>query len=68
MHTYYILATVKKDNGACTKPEIIEVAGTSITSALNHVLLQPYVVTAYAYEDYDTAKKWAEYPRLVRGY
>jgi hypothetical protein len=68
MPTYYILATVKNANCIGTTPEIIPSVGISITSALNRVLLQPGVVTAHAYEDYDTAKKWAEYPRLLRGY
>jgi hypothetical protein len=68
MRTYYILATVKNANGIGTTSEIIPAVGISITSALNRVLLQHDVVTAHAYEDYDTAKKWAEYPRLLRGY
>jgi hypothetical protein len=68
MRNYYILATVKNANAIGTTSEIIPAVGISITSALNCVLLQPSVVTAYAYEDYDTAKKWAEYPRLLRGY
>jgi hypothetical protein len=68
MRTYYILATVKNANTIGTTPEIIPSVGISITSALNRVLLQYDVVTANAYEDYDTAKKWAEYPRLLRGY
>jgi hypothetical protein len=68
MRTYYILATVKNANGIGTTSEIITAVGISITSALNSVLLQPSVVTAHAYEDYDTAKKWAEYPKLLRGY
>jgi CRISPR/Cas system-associated endonuclease Cas1 len=68
MRTYYILATVKNANTIGTTSEIITAVGISITSALNRVLLQHGVVTAYAYEDYDTAKKWAEYPRLLRSY
>jgi hypothetical protein len=68
MPTYYILATVKNVNNIGTTPRIIPSVGISITSALNRVLLQHDVVTAYAYEDYDTAKKWAEYPRLILGY
>jgi hypothetical protein len=68
MPTYYILATVKNVNNIGTTPRIITAVGISITSALNRVLLQHGVVTAYAYEDYDTAKKWTEYPRLIRGY
>jgi hypothetical protein len=68
MNTYYILATVKNANNIGTTPRIIPAVGISIISALNRVLLQPGVVTAHAYEDYDTAKKWAEYPRLIRGY
>jgi hypothetical protein len=68
MRTYYILATVKNANNIGTAPRIIPAVGISITSALNRVLLRPRVVTAHAYEDYDTAKKWAEYPRLLRGY
>jgi hypothetical protein len=68
MRTYYISATVKNANSIGTTPRIITAVGISITSALNRVLLQHGVVTAHAYEDYDTAKKWAEYPRLLRGY
>jgi hypothetical protein len=68
MRTYYILATVKNANSTGTTPRIIPSVGISITSALNRVLLQPGVVTAHAYEDYDTAKKWSDYPRLLRGY
>jgi hypothetical protein len=68
MLNYYILATVKNANSIGTTSEIIPAVGISITSALNRVLLQPGVVTAHAYKDYDTAKKWAEYPRLLLGY